>query len=56
MSNILLSINPDAGIALNDSTATTVTIKETVEQISKMDFNEVWSQLLSSAVDIGLKI
>lgn len=56
MSNILLSINPDAGIALNDSTATTVTIKETVEQISKMDFNEVWSQLLSSAVDLGLKI
>ena len=53
---MLLSINPDVATAVADTTATTPTLKETAEQISKMDFNEIWSQLLSSALDLGLKI
>ncbi|MBE6306354.1 MAG: mechanosensitive ion channel [Bacteroidales bacterium] len=56
MSKLLLNINPDAASATNDTIAAPATIEETVEQLSKMDFNEIWSQLLSSAIDLGLKI
>ena len=56
MSKLLLSINPDVASATNDTIAAPATIEETVEQLSKMDFNEIWSQLLSSAIDLGLKI
>lgn len=56
MSKLLLNINPDVASATNDTIAAPVTIEETVEQLSKMDFNEIWSQLLSSAIDLGLKI
>lgn len=56
MSKLLLNINPDVASATNDTIAAPATIEETVEQLSKMDFNEIWSQLLSSAIDLGLKI
>lgn len=55
MSKMLLTINPDV-IAATDSIAAAPTLKETAEQISKLDFNEIWSQLVSSAIDLGLKI
>lgn len=55
MSKLLLTLTPDTAAA-TDSVAAAPTIKESVEQISKIDFNEVWSQLMSSAVDLGLKI
>lgn len=55
MSKLLLTLTPDTAAA-TDSVAAVPTIKESVEQISKIDFNEVWSQLMSSAVDLGLKI
>lgn len=56
MSKLLLNINPDVASATNDTIAAPATIEETVEQLSQMDFNEIWSQLLSSAIDLGLKI
>lgn len=56
MSKLLLGINPDVATASADSTVATPSIKEAAETLTKMDFNEVWSQLLSSAVDFGLKI
>lgn len=56
MSKLLLNINTDVASATNDTIAAPATIEETVEQLSKMDFNEIWSQLLSSAIDLGLKI
>ena len=56
MSKLLLNINPDVASATNDTIAAPATIEETVEQLSKMDLNEIWSQLLSSAIDLGLKI
>ena len=56
MSKLLLGINPDVATAAADSTAATPSIKEAAETLTKMDFNEVWSQLLSSAIDLGLKI
>ena len=55
MSKMLLTINPDV-TAATDSIAAAPTLKETAEQISKLDFNEIWSQLVSSAIDLGLKI
>lgn len=55
MRKILLTINPDV-TAATDSIAAAPTLKETAEQISKLDFNEIWSQLVSSAIDLGLKI
>ena len=55
MSKMLLTINPDV-TAATDSIATAPTLKEAAEQISKLDFNEIWSQLVSSAIDLGLKI
>ena len=55
MRKMLLTINPDV-TAATDSIAAAPTLKETAEQISKLDFNEIWSQLVSSAIDLGLKI
>lgn len=55
MSKMLLTINPDV-TAATDSIAAAPTLKEAAEQISKLDFNEIWSQLVSSAIDLGLKI
>lgn len=55
MSKMLLTINPDV-TAATDSIAAAPTLKETAEQISKLDFNEIWTQLVSSAIDLGLKI
>lgn len=55
MRKMLLTINPDV-TAATDSIAAAPTLKETAEQISKLDFNEIWSQLASSAIDLGLKI
>ncbi|MBQ8565042.1 MAG: mechanosensitive ion channel [Bacteroidaceae bacterium] len=52
---MLLTINPDV-TAATDSIAAAPTLKEAAEQISKLDFNEIWSQLVSSAIDLGLKI
>lgn len=56
MSKLLLNINPDVMDAATDSITKAPTLKETAENLSKIDFNEVWSQLLSSAIDLGLKI
>lgn len=56
MSKLLLGINPDVATAVADSTSSTPTIQEAAENLSKMDFNEIWSQLLSSGIDLGLKI
>ncbi len=55
MSKMLLTINPDV-TAATDSIAAAPTLKEAAEQISKLDFNEIWSQLVSGAIDLGLKI
>lgn len=57
MSNVLLQVNSDVMAIAADSTATApVKIEQVVEEISKADFNELWSQLMSSALDLGLKI
>lgn len=53
---MLLSINPDAATAAADSVASQPTLKEAAENIAKLDFNEIWTQLMSSAIDLGLKI
>ena len=57
MSKLLLQLPTDVASAANDSTMVQPkSLEQTVEELSKVDFNEVWSQLLSSAVDLGLKI
>ena len=57
MSKLLLQLPTDVALAANDSTMVQPkSLGQTVEELSKVDFNEVWSQLLSSAVDLGLKI
>ncbi len=57
MSKLLLQLPTDVASAANDSTMVQPkSLGQTVEELSKVDFNEVWSQLLSSAVDLGLKI
>lgn len=57
MSKMLLQVNSDVMTATADSTAAApVKIEQVVEEISKVDFNELWSQLMSSALDLGLKI
>ena len=57
MSKLLLQLPTDVALAANDSTMVQPkSLEQTVEELSKVDFNEVWSQLLSSAVDLGLKI
>lgn len=57
MSKMLLQVNSDVMTATADSTAAApVKIEQVVEEISKADFNELWSQLMSSALDLGLKI
>ena len=57
MSKLLLQLPTDAASAVNDTTMVQPkSLEQTVEELSKVDFNEVWSQLLSSAVDLGLKI
>lgn len=56
MSKLLLTINPDTSAATDSIAAAAPTLKESVEQLSKVDFNEVWSQLMSSAVDLCLKV
>ncbi len=56
MSKLLLGINPDVNKEVTDSIATTPTLQDAAENLSKMDFNEIWSQLLSNGIDLGLKI
>ena len=56
MSKLLLGINPDVSKEVTDSIATTPTLQDAAENLSQMDFNEIWSQLLSSGIDLGLKI
>lgn len=57
MSKLLLQLPTDVALAANDTTMVQPkSLEQTVEELSKVDFNEVWSQLLSSAVDLGLKI
>lgn len=55
MSKLFLNINPDA-TAQADVTTEAPTIEEAVNTLSQMNFNDVISQLTSSAVDLGLKI
>lgn len=57
MSNVLLQVNSEVmAIAADSTAAAPVKIEQVVEEISKADFNELWSQLMSSALDLGLKI
>lgn len=56
MSKTLLTITPEVAPAATDTISKPENIEQTVEKISQMDFNEIWSHLLNTAIDLGLKI
>ena len=56
MKPLLLNITTDVTALANDSTQVQPTIEQSIENLSKMDLNEIWSQLISTGIDLGLKI
>lgn len=56
MYKLLLNLSSGITPAVEDSIEAQPSIEKGVEKLSQMDFSEIWTHLLSNAIDLGVKI